>query len=69
MADPRWRCCNGGNDVSRPLSPAIHDLSCAYESKDRLVDRYIGILTVDGERYCCRCTQHTIPDTVSGRPY
>ena len=65
MADLRWRYCNGGKDVSRPPSPAIHDLNGACGSKDRLVDRYIGTITVDGERYCCRCTQHNIPDTVS----
>ena len=69
MADPRLRYCNGGKDVSRPLSPAIHDLNGACGSKDRLVDRYIGTLTVDSERYCRQGVQHTITDTVSGRPY
>ena len=68
MADLRWRYCNGGKDVSRPLSPAIHDLNGACGSKDPLVDRYIDTQTVDSERYCRRGVQHTITDTVSGRP-
>ena len=54
--------------MSRPLSPAIHDLNGACGSKDPLVDRYIGTLTVDSERYCRRGVQHTVTDTVSGRP-
>ena len=54
MADPKVAHCNGRKDVSRPPPPTMHDLSGVCGSEDRLVDRYIGTLTVGGERYCRR---------------